>query len=88
MGGDYNGTEREMRKGSERYHGWMKDDGSAPEQSSIKETERGNSEKGSMEINGGPLFAHWSAASSVMGTDDPKPETLPAVIYPKRPPWH
>lgn len=55
----------------------MKDDGEALEQSSIKETKRGKFQQGSMEMDGGLLFAHWSTARSVRGTDDPKPETLP-----------
>ena len=63
----------------------MKNDGDALEQSSIKESTRG---KGMKEMDGGLLFAHWSRASSVRGTDDPKPETLPAVVHLPRPPWH
>lgn len=39
-------------------------------------------------MDSGQLFAHWSTASSVRGTDDPKPEALPAVIHLRRPPWH
>ena len=51
--GDYNRTEREMRKGSERYQGWMKDDGDALEQSSIKESMRGKKkEEGRKHGNG------------------------------------
>lgn len=52
------GQRREMRMGSERYQGWMKDDGDAMEQSSIKESKREKSKEGSPEINGGLLFAH------------------------------
>ena len=66
----------------------MKDDGDALEQSSIRESKRGKSQEGSMEMDGGQLFAHWSVAGCVRGTDDPKPEALPAVIHPPRPPWH
>lgn len=39
-------------------------------------------------MDSGQLFAHWSTANSVRGTDDPKPEALPAVIHLPRPPWH
>lgn len=85
---DYNRAEREMRKGSERFQGWMKDYGDALEQSSIKESKRGKSQEGSMEVDGGQLFAHWSTTSPVRGTDDPKPESLPAVVHLPRPPWH
>lgn len=64
----------------------MKDDGGALEQSSIKESKRGKSQEGRKEMDGGLLFAHWSTPSSVRGTDDPKPETLPAVVHLPRPP--
>ena len=87
-GGDYNRAEKGMRRGSERYQGYMKDDGDALEQSSIYESTGGESQEGSMEMDGGQLFAHRFTACSVRGTDDPKPETLPAVIHLPRPPWN
>lgn len=62
----------------------MKDDGDALKQSSIKEIKRQNLRK---EGNGWRSLV-WSTASSVRGTHDPKPETLPTVIYLQRPPWH
>ncbi len=54
----------------------------------FKKSKRGKSQEGSMDMDGDLLFAHWSEASSVRGTDDPKPETLPAVVHLPRPPWH
>lgn len=61
----------------------MKDGGDALKQSSIKEIKRENLRK---EGNGWHSPA-WSTASSVRGTHDPKPETLPTVIHHPRPPW-
>lgn len=37
-------------------------------------------------MDAGHFFASWFTASSVKGTDDPKPGTLPAVIHLLRPP--
>lgn len=66
----------------------MKDDGDALVQSSINESARRESQDVSLEMDDGQLFAHRSTACSVRGTDDPKPETLPAVIHLPRPPWY
>lgn len=34
----------------------------------------------------GQLFACWSAASFIKGTDDLKPGSFPAVVHLRRPP--